>query len=54
MAKISKTAKKFLKRNRKKSLSLPQDKGLHTFLNLGGRVEAKKDFFSVLKRAVGL
>lgn len=52
--KTSKQAKKFLKQNRKGNPVLPKDKELRTFLNLGGRAGAKKDFFSVLKKAVGL
>lgn len=48
----SKQTRAFLKKNRKKNPASPQDKELRTFLNLGGRVGARKDFFSFLKKAV--
>ena len=43
--KVSKKAQEFLSKNK-------GDTKIRNLLNLGGRVEAKKDFFTLLKRAV--
>ena len=52
--KTSKNAKTFLKKTRSKHIvsQTSHDKELHTFLNAGGRQGVRKDFFSLLKRAV--
>lgn len=52
--KVSKQAKEFLKRNRKKyqSKRTKEDTILQKFINSGGREGAEKDFNNILKKAV--